>query len=68
MSVFTNEDRRYIVSEVEKGSTISEIAKAMDRRYQTIRSAVRSAWFKKLKNDTPIYTEKDYRADVGLLF
>lgn len=49
MSKFTDEQRYYIVEAYESGSTISQIAKELERSYQVVRSAVSSVWYDELK-------------------
>ena len=58
MSAFTTEERRYIVEEYESGTKIKEIADHLERRYQTIRSAVHSKWYKELKVEVDKFQEQ----------
>ena len=46
---YTDDMKELIVTEYEAGTSIANIAKMTDKRYQSIRSAVRSKWYEELK-------------------
>ena len=46
---YTDDMKELIVTEYEAGTSIADIAKMTDKRYQSIRSAVRSKWYEELK-------------------
>ena len=50
MAAFTQDEREAIFLEHQDGGSISEIAKSLDKTYQSIRSAVRSQWYQDMES------------------
>ena len=50
MARLTDENRQVIFERHEAGDSITEIAKALGRRYQVIRNAVHSKWYAEMKS------------------
>lgn len=50
MATFTQDEREAIFLEHQDGGSISDIAKSLDRTYQSIRGAVHSQWYQDMES------------------
>lgn len=67
MARLTEVERETIFLEHQEGSSISAIAKSLDRSYQVVRGAVRSQWYAAMEAGTyEVLTEADEDSQVTI--